>query len=134
MGVDLERLSPAPWKVKRDEESGGVYIAGPTGYPMLLLENDKDPLDMEALEFAALARNAFEVMMKRGWNPCEKTAGVWAVETQAGTWVYRRPLEGGDGSRVEASDPFTALVEADRWVRENVEKSKSGVVFLGEEP
>lgn len=59
----------------------------------------------------ALARNAFDVMMRRGWGVAKFTGGVddvwFAIEDRDGPIVAT-----GCG----ASDPFTALVLADASV------------------
>ena len=70
-----------------------------------------------------IAKEAFDVMMRRGWGVARQypeQGGQWYVndenETQIaqlinGKWCYPSICD----------DPFTALVEADRWYRENVE-------------
>ncbi len=76
-----------------------------------------DAVDVKGAAFLALAQNAYEVMMRRRWGVCKLPDGwgVWASEVAFpasrsiwGCWF--------------GPDPFTALVEADRWYRENVEK------------
>jgi len=66
-------------------------------------------------ESAEKGNAAFAVMMQRGWYPvCDSEK--WSVDGQ-GTLIVRRapnwPIW---------PDPFTAIVEADKWYRENVEK------------
>ena len=56
--LDLSKLTPAPWEVVTDA-SGGHYIPHHDHFPMLLPECEVDA-DLAALEFAALARNAFD--------------------------------------------------------------------------
>lgn len=69
-------------------------------------------------EFIAIARNAFDVMMRRGWSPLKSRNG-WRVDQDDGTYF----AFGKDGVEpAEWADPFTALVAADAWYRENVEE------------
>lgn len=81
-------------------------------------------------EFIALARNAFDVMMRR------KTWIVRLMPSHADrdSWVVLWGLASGPGPFKEYQawayernhdNPFTALVEADKWYRENVEKIKA---------
>lgn len=111
--IDFTKLTPAPWEVLKDKESQTLFIPRPNGFPMLL-EEDNDPVP---LEFAALARNAFDVMMRRRW--------------QAEWWLAEGELFGVDSAltnlpeelqKMRWPDPFTALVEADRWMTEQEDK------------
>lgn len=118
--MDLSKLTPAPWLLHHDEHSGSTYIPETIdGFPMLLTELDTDTHTV-ALEFAALARNALDVMMRRGW-------GVYAASGPGyhpGGHEYGWQATDGDDNRIGDtlySDPFTALVEADKWYRENAE-------------
>lgn len=96
--IDLSKLTPAPWTSTADNGTNAANAA-----------------------FVALARNAFDVMMRRGWGvtpayekpPYDEFCVQDSADQQirgliAKTWP----------------DPFTALVEADKWYKENVE-SKS---------
>jgi hypothetical protein len=65
--------------------------------------------------FIALARNAFDVMMRRGWGIFRLKDETWRVQDEFSLWLWN------DGRFFDGPDPFTALVEADRWYRENVE-------------
>jgi len=69
--------------------------------------------------FAALACNAFGVMMRRKWHVEPNDDGTaWRVWSGDGVWWYSR---GEMPPQIEWPDPFTALVEADKWYVENVE-------------
>ncbi len=109
MAIDLTSLSPAPWEVKTNKGSGGSYIPRSGGYPMLLPEDDSDARDMAALEFAVLARNAFAIMVRRGWWAVPGMDGkdnmLWKVETTDDS--SDKVLEGRWWP-----DPYTALVAA----------------------
>lgn len=103
--IDLSKLSPAPWVSDKDADiwHGSHLIFRHTGCN----EDDAD--------FCALARNAFDVMMRRGWNVYKEMDG-WSI----GNDSFLRGM--GD------CDPFTALVEADKWYAENIErKTASGI-------
>lgn len=63
-----------------------------------------------------LARRAREVMERRGWWPYKAEDGRW----YAGGRYAMSMLFGTDGAK-GWEDPFVALVEADKWYRENVE-------------
>jgi hypothetical protein len=72
-------------------------------------------------EFIVLARNAFDVMMRRGWfvvpNYMTRPGTAWRVKT---AWPNC------EVEWKEWPDPFTALVEADKWFRENVDNKVIG--------
>jgi hypothetical protein len=64
-------------------------------------------LGKDDAEFIALARNAFDVMLRRGWWAVPCSGDVWKVET-----VTDRDDEILAGKYWP--DPYTALVEADK--------------------
>ncbi len=75
--------------------------------------------------------------MKRGWSvSCYN--GRFVAMRPATVSVGHRSAQGsrcvmeGDVDQGYRGDPFTALVEAERWMKE--QEGKSGMVFLGEEP
>jgi hypothetical protein len=78
--------------------------------------------DREFVEFAA---KAFDVMMRRGWSaisPGPLDDGEWWIGNI--DIVGRGVKQGVNGPLLGMQkwhDPFTALVEADKWYRENVE-------------
>lgn len=132
--MDLEKLTSAPWEWHAedgslltlsqagDDVAGHVLSCAPCGACQKRGAPCLGPSKADA-EFIALARNAFDVMMRRGWCPVLRDKGEWVVQ-DGEEWVYRFANYGGDGSRINAADPFTALVEADRWYRANVEQPK----------
>ena len=110
--IDLEKLTPAPWNVgPYDEEF-------PDG--MQCVRASDGPVGGHTdLSFTALARNAFDVMMRRGWQPRRsKETGKWFVDL----WHHSNVIPPDDGFPAHA-DPFTALVESDKWYRANKEKT-----------
>jgi hypothetical protein len=110
--IDLTKLTPAPWEA---DESHIVYgrkgtLRETPGFAKF--ESEHRNTDAE---FTALARNAFDVMIRRGWSAvCD--LDQWAIQwNQHGIHideVYRTK---------RWPDPFTALVEADEWYKANVE-------------
>jgi hypothetical protein len=126
---DLKAISPAPWLVRPQEfDDWGLVRAG-DGKPVLSTccesrigdarnlpygpEREAGPPEVAAnAEFAALARNAYDVMMRRGWyaGPCNK--GGWEAFYADGT-----PVD-GLSPNIGHADPFTALVAADAWMKE----------------
>src|SRR4051812_23695569 len=108
--MDLAKLTPAPWYVQI--EGGGVVMAA-DDCPVAECGGDVDA------EFIALARNAFAVMMDRNWTP---------VPIGNGYWMPQHPDDGTPGYFTNAhpgrvfTDPFTAIVEADKFYRANIDK------------
>jgi hypothetical protein len=120
--LDLSKLTPAPWYNERRFSNGCEIvpricceknasrecgrIADLVGAPYLGYEST-----LVNAEFIALARNAFDVMVRRGWSiRKDKLGSRWHVPEA------HRPNYCAAGD-----DPFTALVEADKWYKENVE-------------
>lgn len=81
--------------------------------------DNKKGADMqpEDPEFGTIAAEAFRIMMRRGWTPRRYESGppIW--------WVDFGPLYPMKTAPIEMDDPFTALCEADRWYRLEVEKN-----------
>ena len=128
MTLDLSKLTPAPWlRVPYGGDWKDREECLAVGHP----ETESGICDANHywqrvfngwmarradVEFVCLARAAFEVMMRRKWNP------TYRGGTNGG-WYVLNILEDRVG-RVLADDPFTALVEADRWYVANVEAKK----------
>jgi hypothetical protein len=109
--IDWSKLPSAPWEVVQDAE-GFHYIPRHGRFPLLLPETETEG-DIAALEFAALARNAEDVMTRRGWGVV-RVRGQWlvAIGSMEPLYELRERLW---------SHPFLALVEADAWYAEQVE-------------
>lgn len=119
MSIDLNKLTPAPWEVSGSGRSDHAICgdATDTGNRPLFERWDGKSDDTDA-QFCALARNAFDVMMRRGWSAIQQPDDSWGV--------FLRDCDNGylivsSGVRLW-SDPFTALIEADKWYRENVKE------------
>jgi len=111
--IDQSKLTPAPWSVEHFDQWSQISH-GPLDDASERFAVD-DPMSFADMEFCALARNAFDVMMRRSdWIVSACIAGDysqwWKVEDDNDRTVGE-----------PQTDPFTALVEADRWYRENVE-------------
>jgi len=121
--MDLEKLTPAPWSsnVPSGNETEAVFASG----KMILeciVNRHYQTCEADA-EFIALARNAFDVMMRRKWwvEPIGGGDLGWAVfEEVERDGNLRHPPVWMEAD--PAFDPFTALVEADKWYKANVEK------------
>ncbi len=146
--MDLTKLTPAPWghyhpsELPKDIRFAWGVGVGETGGYLFRLTSSHDPKlsgggggghnppkDVDAA-FISLARNAFDVMMRRGWGAASvnyeegqapRFGIVWGtlggVSKGAKFWEDVNPL-----CSMHWPDPFTALVEADRWYVEHVEK------------
>jgi hypothetical protein len=117
MSVDLTKLAAAPWIVHQcshdDADPGECFVKFTD--PRDDLSTDSTMMDRDHCEFIALARNAFDVMMRRGWSVQRYVGsgpenGMWFVDMkERAVWLPCWP------------DPFTALVEADKSYTEHVE-------------
>lgn len=138
--LDLSKLTPAPWndngffdhaKGQRNKAQC-VWIEENPDQPDILIADsfpesnrdlcpDEDTRDVN-MQFIALARNAFDVMMRRGWYALQDSE-KWIVAGE-GTGIlwankgYPKVI----AEQPAWSDPFTALVEAEKWYVENVEE------------
>jgi hypothetical protein len=116
--MDLTRLTPAPWVAEGRWVSGRTPGCRPNGEIIARCESSlgEGYWHETNAEFIALARNFFDVMMRRGWSVWPPANGIrWKVNAPTASmdnWTFKN----------EFDDPLTALVEADRWYRENIEK------------
>lgn len=127
--MDLSKLTPAPWLL--GDDGWPIWFDGDKGaLPYWASAVDKSPenpykpdaISFDTLAFVALARNAFDVMMRRGWHPV-KLGDLWHV-TMAG--AGKDAIKAFWARHLGWPDPFTALVEADRWMKENIRETKYG--------
>ncbi len=122
MSLDLTKLSPAPWewngswRVCHSAESRiGVVCDTATNNNSRTWENQANAA------FIALARNAFDIQMRRGWGVILTPEG-WTISLE-GAFAGSQKLRDA-GWRGWFTDPFTALVEADKWLA-NVEEANA---------
>jgi hypothetical protein len=115
----LDELALAPWHVEDHADSD--HFPGLVRVYMKRSGDDPSPwvadvgLSRSNAEFIALARNAFDVMMRRGWSP-ERMGDTWVVNDEDGRMFNYQSEE-----LMRWPDPYTALVEADAWYKEHIE-------------
>ena len=135
MSIDLTKLTPAPWS------TGGTFMPGSPAEqqwvwgPRVKHTDQSGTVVAERVKptnaaFIALARNAFDVMMRRGWYACRVSVGTQTgdVEKYRLSKDFRYIIENEDwwlASQKWYDDPFTALVEADKWYRDHIEAKGS---------
>lgn len=118
--MDLNKVSPAPWFYT------GMDLLDNNGKEVtdICVVNDEDKWICQMIQkgegeedayFIALARNAFDVMMRRHWTPCVYGSKFGVVADNAPNSLPTRLIH------MRWDDPFTALVEADNWYKENME-------------
>ena len=84
-----------------------------TPAPWIANTNVSDSQTEADFKFFVLARHAFDVMLRRKWNP-EFYSDGWGVDS-AERYLTLQLM------RLRWPDPFTAIVEADMWYRKNIE-------------
>ena len=103
MSIDLSKLPPAPWRSNKDSEDF-LYVADANGKTIGMPEFDTEEGKAFA-DFAALARNAYAIMLSRGWTAMHHPNGGWeAVDADLGVPVIDSLPSGFPG-------PFEAIVE-----------------------
>lgn len=136
----LNKLSPAPWRVRPLEHDDWGLVRDANGVPVSTTcmsshygLNDcgkpegPEPIGTNA-HFIALARNAHDVMIRRGLYVVpmsrHKIGLYWRVRTING---YDMPLEFDMHTehRGEFKCPYEALVVADQWLADHEEKEQS---------
>ena len=127
--MDMGKLTPAPWTVEvHDRTDGGCELRERTVGPLFVRSNfppgtpEGDQADAD-MAFIALARNALDVMMRRGWVPVRTPTGKWTFGNEVAPLVVGDSFKAAEDylKSFPQDDPFTALVEADRWYRGHVE-------------
>ena len=118
MTFDLSKLSPAPWFLA---QQGPMLSVCSEGQPIIAdMANYLRANYRDDAEFIALARNVFDIMVRRGWW----VAPLEVVSPPRTIWF----VVGGIGTRrFNATDPFSALIAADKWYREHVECKQAPV-------
>ena len=114
--MNLAELTPAPFA---SVGQAWAETLEPTG--KFLLVHGKElvaTFEREAdCDAASLALNALDVIMRRGWTAIQYVDRTWGVVECYRTDKHPKGLGGQSWP-----DPFTALVESDKWYRDNVEK------------
>lgn len=118
--TDLNRDHPAPWRVV-DEGDGNYAVVDASDRYVPGLDHFSAQSKPVASRIV-LEHNAGAIMMERGWHPLKVAGGWWVDATHDKaddqnnwhhdafqTWLYKQCWP----------DPFTAIVEADAWLREH---------------
>lgn len=111
MSIDLAKLTPLTpgnWTAKR-------FADDP---PTISVEMTHDDW-----AFACLSRRAFDVMMRRKWWPVF-AGDSWAVGGAVAMTHTQRVAASKWAVEKEFTDPFTALVETEKWYVANVESGR----------
>ncbi len=107
--IDLSNLSASPWEALPLNSEQWI-VQYPDG-------EDVSLLDETHAAFIAIARNAFDIMMRRGWYPYPFLDGYWGIDARPASIPEELATQ-------QWPDPYTAIVEADKWFRENVENKE----------
>ena len=125
MSIDLTKLSPAPWEAilcgkaeAPDTLKRIVQSVDPDGSHIAFVFEDSP----DNAAFIALARNAFDVMMRRGWTVTKHMQH----DADHGKWRVLDEWDRSVSPMPPSIDPFAALVEADAWYGKNVETDAAG--------
>lgn len=114
MTSSLDNLTPSPFYAGTTQVNGGWHVVdSPSG---IIAEFRRQ----EEADAYLLFRAAMDVMQRRGWQP-DLINGQWLAASKQG-YIGRWKSRGGDGAPICAADAFTALVEADKWYKEHVDK------------
>lgn len=146
MGLDLTKLTPAPWTydgMDCFDEGEPVHVIGPSVLAIVPCEHSgvvdqnfweeaKADLASKAdAEFIALARNDLDVKLRRGWHTekCTDKAGSWYAPQffcdVMGLMMQDRISHDLHDSFFEAAyqtgHDVGLLTKADRWYKANIE-------------
>ncbi len=120
-GMKAEMLTPGEWFANDDNEVwsdvGDIHALVADFKRESTISRGNPQADSA---FLVRAKKAHDVMLRRGWMPSRNESGsMWSIQDCWGDW----PLELAGFSRAGGcwSDPFIALVEADKWYAANVE-------------
>ena len=106
--LDISKLSPAPWHVEDYPSSWPSITSGPADDASERRSID-DPMEPFDMAMCAMARNFLDITMRRGWGVIVHPDG-WGVD------VILPKLR-----LMRWDDPFTAVVEAEKWWVANME-------------
>jgi hypothetical protein len=134
---DVSKLSPAPFVFDERVRSMAVYCGPKVGCFDELQETvcyigwgPGDPawdLDRRRADWAllALARNALDVQLRRGWHAARTIDFKWYVPAVLAVMTQRQYDDGGADALYQ-SDPYTAILKANVWFVANVESAPGG--------
>ena len=121
--MDISKASPAPWGV-HDGGGGGQVICAVRSDGMCQPIFKRIRLDSDTTDSinVILGRNALDVMMRRLWWPAHFPFG-WQVHWNKDDFNGKGADELLNWSMQQKfTHPFIALIEADKWYKENVEE------------
>ncbi len=113
MSIDLTKLSPID-DFEMTVDSNWPDHAKGTSFWACCPSHETRELAGNEARFYELSRNAFDVMMRRGWGVV-RVRGEWLIAIGSMEPLFEL-------RKKRWSNPFAALVEADQWYAENVEK------------
>lgn len=115
--MDFSKLSPAPWIVS------GKSIICPLPDPARECSTETD------LEFAALARNVADILIRRKWG-IRVTQNGFSISNTLGML----PDDGGFNEWLDQQEwphPFVAVKEADDWMKQHVDQACKSEMSAG---
>ena len=114
---DLEKL-PGLLTVGRDADSLHTVLIGVKGIFFARVVGGPDLDEENFARFITDARNAYEIMRRRGWGIQPIHGGKFVVVDSVQGWVFSH------GENYINSCPFAALIAADAWHRKMVEMNE----------
>ena len=112
--INFKELTPAPWTAE------GREVVGPTREDMVIY--DEGGHGTADAQFIALARNAFDVMMRREWTESRDPAGNWFPVEAVSPHYY--PLGLMSWVHKPFRHPYLSLVEADAYLTAQEKEEK----------
>jgi hypothetical protein len=128
--MDLSKLTPAPWawtdKIGWSglvhEDSLFMFATCAEHPPSKMIHHGRIEFDKQAdKDFIVLARQAFEVMMRRQWGVGVQEDGFFVTSILGLCHLSDTHAKFVEYAMVGKPDPFTALIEADEWYKKHIE-------------
>ena len=110
MPVEIEKMTPLPW-TSVCQHGTGKFILAHHMTTLALFNNEAD------CDFAEVARKAWEIMMRREWTLICYPSKAWRANVGE-RFIPAHLLMDWCLSQ-SWPDPFTAIVEAEKWCAAN---------------
>lgn len=110
--LEISKLSQAPWHVIDDPRFWPSITSGPADDASERRSVD-DPMEPFDMVMCAMARNFLDIVMRRGWGVVKFQSG-WAI-------AFPDIVVPHDIRGLRWNDPFTAVLEAEKWWVANME-------------
>lgn len=111
--LDLSKLTPGPLVVKHSDAMAAVARQDDPNRFVILWQ-----MNVDDVAFYALARNAFDIQMRRGWGvKCRHGATFIAVDADG--MEVMGPTHAPYVLWGYFDNPFTAIIAADAWMKEH---------------